>query len=51
MMLASENGEVDTMALLLDRGTNIDAQDTVRIPQRHSSVHIFLTTSSMRRWV
>jgi ankyrin repeat protein len=36
-MHASLNGKTDTVALLLDKGANIEAKDTVRIPQ-HSTL-------------
>jgi ankyrin repeat protein len=36
-MLASLYGKTDTVALLLDKGANIEADDDVRVPQ-HSTL-------------
>jgi ankyrin repeat protein len=36
-MYASIKGKTDTVALLLDKGANIEAEDRVRIPQ-HSTL-------------
>jgi ankyrin repeat protein len=36
-MMASANGKTDTVTLLLDKGANIEATNSVRIPQ-HSTL-------------
>jgi ankyrin repeat protein len=36
-MTACQSSETDTVALLLDRGANLEAKDHVRIPE-HSTI-------------
>jgi ankyrin repeat protein len=49
-MEASDNGETEIVTLLLDRGANIEAKSSVRIPQHNTVFHsVFLTTCTLRR--
>jgi hypothetical protein len=52
-MYASRRGQTDTVALLVDKGANIEATDNVRIPQHSTTSPIMISRlflPSVGRW-
>jgi hypothetical protein len=53
LMKASQSPhlEMDSLALLMDRGADINATANVRIPQHNIGVDVFLTNPTLCRMV